>query len=178
MVRKREQCASLLKQSLKVQRRLNFYYGAKPKNTYGDATPSFGRAGFAHWKLFGAGDKSQHWRRCRNGTRAKISGNNSFRGIPHDIEADKDLRFYILGLSLNKARLALRFWYACSVCEILSTRLNEHSTIWKWKHRKRYSISRDMAFAASRKLSVKTKDISPVLGGALIVRPIYRSELP
>jgi len=45
--------------------------------------------------------------------------------LPKDLEGDKNLKFYILGLSLNKARLALRFWHVCTVSELMD-RFRDH----------------------------------------------------
>lgn len=41
------------------------------------------------------------------------------------VTADDDARFYVLGLSPNRARLAIRFWHAATVRQ-LATRMTEH----------------------------------------------------
>lgn len=85
--------------------------------------------------------------------------------FPNDIEKDKDIRFYILGFSLNKARLALRFWHVCSVSELMS-RFKDHFNNLKMEH-----SDRDILFPGVWHLLKETardyKGISPLLGGAL-----------
>ena len=80
---------------------------------------------------------------------------------------DGNVKFYILGLSLNKARLAIRFWHVCSV-DVLASRIGKHF--------------RDLEMARSfdkdplnpgiwhllRETARETKDISPLLGGSLM----------
>lgn len=85
--------------------------------------------------------------------------------LPSEIEADGELRFYILGFSVNKARLALRFWYACSVSELME-RLRNHFKCLEMER-----SNRDIPFPGIwhllKETARETKDISPVLGGAL-----------
>ena len=87
--------------------------------------------------------------------------------LPTEIKEDADVRFYILGLSLNKARLALRFWYVCSVDELMN-RLRDHFRNLEMER----SSDKDIAFPGIwhllKETARETKDISPVLGGALI----------
>ncbi len=91
--------------------------------------------------------------------------------MPADIAADGEIRFYILGLSLNKARLALRFCYVCSVDELL-IRLRDHFECLEVERSKD-----DVPFPGIRHLlretargktrSDRDKNVSPVLSGAL-----------
>jgi CRISPR-associated protein Csd1 len=85
--------------------------------------------------------------------------------LPRDIETDKELNFYILGLSLNKARLALRFWYVCSIGELVN-RLRDHFCNLEMER-----SEKDIPFPGTwhllKETARETKDISPVLGGAL-----------
>jgi len=85
--------------------------------------------------------------------------------LPKNLEEDKDLRFYILGLSLNKARLALRFWHVCSVSELLG-RFRDHFANLEMER-----SDKDIPFPGVwhllKETARETKDISPVLGGAL-----------
>ena len=85
--------------------------------------------------------------------------------MPHELEADKNLKFYILGLSLNKARLALRFWHICSVSELLG-RFRDHFANLEMER-----SDKDIPFPGVwhllKETARETKDISPVLGGAL-----------
>jgi len=83
--------------------------------------------------------------------------------LPKDIEGDKNLKFYILGLSLNKARLALRFWHVCSVGELM-VRFRDHFSNLEMER-----SDRDIQFPGVwhllKETARETKNISPVLGG-------------
>jgi CRISPR-associated protein Csd1 len=85
--------------------------------------------------------------------------------LPHELEADKNLKFYILGFSLNKARLALRFWHVCSVKELMG-RFRDHFANLEME-----GSEKDIPFPGVwhllKETARETKDISPVLGGAL-----------
>jgi len=85
--------------------------------------------------------------------------------LPNDIEKDKNLKFYILGLSLNKARLALRFWLVCSVGDLM-TRLRDHFNNLEMEHSEK-DIKFPGVWHLLKETARETKDISPVLGGAL-----------
>jgi CRISPR-associated protein Csd1 len=85
--------------------------------------------------------------------------------LPMDLEGDKNLKFYILGLSLNKARLALRFWHVCSVGELM-VRFRDHFRSLEMER-----SDRDIQFPGVwhllKETARETKNISPVLGGSL-----------
>jgi len=85
--------------------------------------------------------------------------------LPRDLEGDKNLKFYILGLSLNKARLALRFWHVCSVGELM-VRFRDHFSNLEMER-----SDRDIQFPGVwhllKETARETKNISPVLGGSL-----------
>jgi len=85
--------------------------------------------------------------------------------LPNELEGDKNLRFYILGLSLNKARLALRFWHVCSVSELME-RFHDHFGNLQMEHSER-DIPFPGVWHLLKETARETKDISPVLGGAL-----------
>ena len=85
--------------------------------------------------------------------------------LPNELEGDKNLRFYILGLSLNKARLALRFWHVCSVSELMA-RFRDHFGNLEMEHSER-DIPFPGVWHLLKETARETKDISPVLGGAL-----------
>jgi len=87
--------------------------------------------------------------------------------LPNNSDRDGEVKFYILGLALNQGRLALRFWYVCSV-EKLMRRLGNH-----FKHLEiDKSSERDIEYPGVwhllKETARETKDISPVLGGALM----------
>lgn len=85
--------------------------------------------------------------------------------LPVDIAEDGELRFYIMGLSLNKARLAVRFWYVCKVEELMR-HLRDHFACLEMEH-----SERDVDFPGTWHLLKETareaKNVSPVLAGAL-----------
>ncbi|MDY0191317.1 MAG: type I-C CRISPR-associated protein Cas8c/Csd1 [Desulfuromonas sp.] len=91
--------------------------------------------------------------------------------LPNDLQGNEDLKFYILGFSLNKSRLALRFWHVSTVGDLLQ-RLQDHFNNLEMERSKQ-----DIQFPSVRHLLHETvfgktpidkdKKISPVLGGAL-----------
>ncbi len=96
--------------------------------------------------------------------------------LPSDIEKDRDIRFYILGLSLNKARLALRFWHVCSVGELMD-RFRDHFNNLEMER-----SDRDIPFPGIwhllKETARETKDISPVLTGTLTRSILTGSRYP
>ena len=102
--------------------------------------------------------------------------------LPTEIEADGGVKFYILGLSLNKARLALRFFYVCSVEELME-RLRDHFQCLEMEHSEKdipfpgiKQILRETVFGKTNK--DKDNKISPVLGGALARSVLTGSNYP
>ena len=93
--------------------------------------------------------------------------------LPNDIEKDIDIKFYILGLALNKARLALRFWHVCSV-GVLMDRLRDHFDNLEME-RSDKDIEFPGVWHLLKETARETKNISPVLGGTLI-RSILTGE--
>lgn len=85
--------------------------------------------------------------------------------MPNEIGADGEIRFHILGLSLNKARLALRFWYVCSVNELMG-HLRAHFQCLEMERGEK-DIPYPGIWHLLKETARETKDISPVLGGAL-----------
>jgi len=85
--------------------------------------------------------------------------------LPNDIEEDKNLKFYILGFSPNKARLALRFWHICSVGELMA-RFRDH-----FRNLEMERSDKDIQFPGVwhllKETARETKNISPVLSGTL-----------
>jgi CRISPR-associated protein Csd1 len=87
--------------------------------------------------------------------------------MPAEIESDGDIRFFILGLSLNKARLAIRFWHVCSVGDMM-IRLREHFRALRMERTSEKDIEFPGIWHLTKETARETKDISPVLGGSLI----------
>lgn len=87
--------------------------------------------------------------------------------MPPEIESDKNIRFFILGLSLNKARLAIRFWHICSVGDMM-VRLQNHFNTLKMERNSERDIEFPGIWHLIKETARETKDISPVLGGSLI----------
>ncbi len=86
--------------------------------------------------------------------------------LPNELKADGNIKFYILGLSLNKARLALRFWCVCSVDELM-TRVLDHFQCLEMERSEKDILSPGI-WHLLKETARETKDISPVLGGALM----------
>jgi len=102
--------------------------------------------------------------------------------LPADFESDGEIKFHILGFSLNKARLALRFYYVCSVTELME-RLNDHFQCLEMER-----SEKDIPFPGIKHLLRETvfgktpldkdKNVSPVLGGALMRSILTGSNYP
>ena len=92
---------------------------------------------------------------------------------PQELYFDESIKFYILGLSLNKARLAVRFWHVCTV-EQLRNRIGKHFNDLKIERNQSYnsefpsvkSLLRETAYGKTN--LDKDKNVSPLLSGALI----------
>ncbi|WP_457576781.1 type I-C CRISPR-associated protein Cas8c/Csd1 [Desulfomarina sp.] len=85
--------------------------------------------------------------------------------LPADLENDRDIKFYILGLALNKARLALRFWHVCTVGELMS-RFRDHFNNLAME-RSEKDIEFPGVWHLLKETARESKDLSPILGGAL-----------
>jgi len=83
---------------------------------------------------------------------------------------DPDVKFYILGLSPNAARLAVRFWYVCSVGE-LEDRIGQHfrdvQLQRSFDSEPEYPGIRRILWETYNKKS-KTETASPLLAGTLM----------
>jgi CRISPR-associated protein Csd1 len=106
-----------------------------------------------------------------SGTVQKFLENVRKGSLPADIASDGNIKFYILGLSLNKARLALRFWYVCTVDELMG-RLRDHFQCLEMEHSEKdvpypgiKHLLRETVFGKTNR--DKDKNVSPVLGGSL-----------
>ena len=86
--------------------------------------------------------------------------------MPAEIEYEDDVKFFILGLSLNKARLALRFWHVCSVGDMMN-RLRKHFRDLEMERNPERDIEFPGIWHLLKETARETKDISPLLGGAL-----------
>jgi CRISPR-associated protein Csd1 len=85
-------------------------------------------------------------------------------GVP---DYDGDVKTYILGLSLNKARLAVRFWHVCSVDQ-LKDRIGRHFNDLQIERYSEKDIQFPGIWHLLKETARETKDISPLLGGALM----------
>lgn len=86
--------------------------------------------------------------------------------LPNDLAEEEEVKFYILGLSLNKSRLALRFWHVCSVGELMQ-RFQAHFNNLKMEKSSDTDITFPGIWHLLKETARETKHISPVLGGAL-----------
>ncbi len=80
---------------------------------------------------------------------------------------DGEVPFYILGFSLNKARLALRLYHSCSVDE-LTQRIGRHFQRLELTDRSDKDPEYPGLWYLLKETVRDTKDISPLLGGALL----------
>ncbi len=80
---------------------------------------------------------------------------------------DGSVKFFTLGLSLNKARLAVRFWHICSVDQ-LKNRIGSHFNDLEIERYSEKDIPFPGVWHLLKETARETKDISPVLGGALM----------
>lgn len=90
---------------------------------------------------------------------------------------DGEVPFYILGFSLNKARLALRFYHSCSVDE-LTRRIGRHFQRLELTDRSEKDTEYPGLWHLLKETARETKDISPLLGGALMRSILEDSKYP
>jgi CRISPR-associated protein Csd1 len=86
---------------------------------------------------------------------------------PGAVDYDGDILFYILGLSPNNSRLAVRFWHVCSV-EQLMDRIGKHFRHLAMERAYDKEPLNPGVWHLLKETARETKDISPVLGGALM----------
>ncbi|MBN2439294.1 MAG: type I-C CRISPR-associated protein Cas8c/Csd1 [Deltaproteobacteria bacterium] len=90
---------------------------------------------------------------------------------PSEIEKDSHIRFYILGLSVNKARLAVRFWHVATVGDMFD-KLQQHFMDIHMEHSPGRRSEKEIEFPGVwhllKETARETKDISPLLAGALM----------
>lgn len=86
--------------------------------------------------------------------------------LPTDLKNEENLRFYILGLARNKARLALRFWHVCTVSDLVA-RFRDHFANLEMEPRSEKDVLFPGIWHLLKETARETKDISPVLSGAL-----------
>ncbi len=88
--------------------------------------------------------------------------------LPNDLQNEENLKFFILGLSLNKARLALRFWFIRTVGDLMK-KLQAHFSDLEME----LSSEEDVQYPGIWHLLKETvrerdsKNISPVMSGSL-----------
>jgi CRISPR-associated protein Csd1 len=80
---------------------------------------------------------------------------------------DGDVEFYILGLAPNSSRLAVRFWYACTVAELMK-QLGKHFGNLEMERCFEHDPLNPGIWELLKETARETKDISPVLGGELM----------
>ncbi|MCI5142440.1 MAG: type I-C CRISPR-associated protein Cas8c/Csd1, partial [Candidatus Electrothrix sp. ATG1] len=96
---------------------------------------------------------------------------------PHWQDYEGDVRFYILGFSLNKARLALRFCHDCSVAE-LKDRIGQHFRDLEMEPSSDRDLENPGIWHLLKETAWETKDISPLLGGALMRSILEGKQYP
>lgn len=99
------------------------------------------------------------------------------RGKPVDVpDFDEDVRFYILELSPNNARLAVRVWYAGTVGEITEN-VSQHFTDLKIVLGKKDTPYPGI-WRLLRETVRESKDISPILSGQLSQAVFTKQRYP
>jgi CRISPR-associated protein Csd1 len=96
---------------------------------------------------------------------------------PSGIKYDEDVKFYILGLSPGKGRLATRFWHICSVGNLIKC-LNEHFKNLEIERNPEKDIEFPSIWHLLNETARESKDVSPLLGGALIRSILTGSNYP
>jgi CRISPR-associated protein Csd1 len=87
--------------------------------------------------------------------------------MPAQLEYDGNVKFYILGIAPNNSRLAIRFWHVCSVDQ-LKDRIGRHFNDLQIERYSEKDIPFPGVWHLLKETARETKDISPVLGGALM----------
>lgn len=87
--------------------------------------------------------------------------------MPEIPDYDENVKTYILGLSVNKSRLAVRFWHVCSVYQ-LKERIGQHFNDLQIERYSEKDIQYPGIWHLLKETARETKDISPLLGGALL----------
>ena len=86
---------------------------------------------------------------------------------PKELSFDESIKFYILGLSLNKARLVVRFWHVCTVDQLMK-RIGKHFNDLEMERQYESDLVYPGVWHLLKETARETKDISPLLGGALM----------
>jgi len=87
--------------------------------------------------------------------------------MPADLDYDGSIKFYILGLAPNNSRLAVRFWHVCLVDQ-LKDRIGQHFNDLEIERYSEKDIRYPGVWHLLKETARETKDISPLLGGALL----------
>ncbi len=94
-----------------------------------------------------------------------------------DISKSKDIKFYILGFSLNKARISIRFWFICTSGELLE-KFQDHFDNLKMEKSRDNDIEFPGIWHLLKETARESKNISPLLGGALIRSVLSGTRYP
>ncbi|MBN1276316.1 MAG: type I-C CRISPR-associated protein Cas8c/Csd1 [Deltaproteobacteria bacterium] len=87
--------------------------------------------------------------------------------MPQELSYDGNVKFYILGLAPNNSRLAVRFWHMCTVDQ-LKERIGRHFNDLDMERVSERDIEFPGIWHLLKETARETKDISPLLGGALV----------
>ncbi|MBW1700237.1 MAG: type I-C CRISPR-associated protein Cas8c/Csd1 [Deltaproteobacteria bacterium] len=87
--------------------------------------------------------------------------------MPREPSFDGDVKFYILGFSVNEGRLAVRYWLACSVARLME-RIGRHFMDLEVERHSEGDIPYPGIWHLLRLTARDAKDIPPLLGGALL----------
>jgi CRISPR-associated protein Csd1 len=95
----------------------------------------------------------------------------------HPAEIDSDVKFYVLGLSPNAARISVRFWHVCSVGDI-EKRIGQHFRDLQITRRYENDTEYPGIWQLLKETALKTENISPLLAGAVMCSILEGTAYP
>ncbi len=87
--------------------------------------------------------------------------------MPTDLDYDGNIKFFVLGLAPNNSRLAVRFWHVCSVDQLKDC-IGRHFNDLQIERYSQKDIPYPGIWHLLKETARETKDISPLLSGALM----------
>ena len=87
--------------------------------------------------------------------------------LPHKLSFEGDVKFYVLGFSVNKARLAIRFWYVCTVDE-LRVNIGAHFRDLEMERERQTDPKYPGIWHLLKETAVESNKIHPLLAGSLL----------
>ena len=97
--------------------------------------------------------------------------------MPEIPQYDGNVKFYLLGLAPNNSRLSIRFWHMTNVDQ-LKERIGKHFSQLEMETQFDKDLKYPGIWHLLKETARETKDISPVLGGALMRSILEGSNYP